>query len=147
MEYLADTNIYLRLVNKDDPQCGLVSKAVASLLQAGNTLLIASQSVYEFWSVATRPVAANGLGWTTQQTRSVVDWLTTEFELLPDSPDAYLHWLELVTTHGVSGKPTHDARLMALMQTHQLTHLLTLNGSDFKRYTEINSIDPSELQS
>jgi hypothetical protein len=120
MEYLADTNIYLRLV----------SKAVASLLQAGNTLLIASQSVYEFWAVATRPVAANGLGWSTQQTRSVVDWLTTEFELVPDSPDAYMHWLELVTTHSVSGKPTH---------------LLNSNGIDFNWYTEINAVHPSEV--
>jgi predicted nucleic acid-binding protein len=144
MEYLADTNIYLRLVNKDDPQCGLVSNAVASLMQTGNTLLIASQSVYELWSVATRPASANGLGWTTQQTRSVVDWLTTEFELLPDSPDAYTHWLELVTTHGVSGKPTHDARLVALMRTRGLADLLTLNGADFKRF-DINILHPSEV--
>ena len=145
MEYLADTNIYLRLVNKDDPQCILVSNAVASLLQAGNTLLIASQSVYELWSVATRPTSANGLGWTTQQTRIVVDWLTTEFELLPDSPDAYLHWLELVTIHSVNGKPTHDVRLVALMQTRELTHLMTLNGTDFKRF-DISVVHPSEVK-
>lgn len=145
MEYLADTNIYLRLVNKDDPQCVLVSTAVTALLQTGNTLLIASQSIYELWSVATRPVSANGLGWSTQQTRSVVDWLTTEFELLPDSPDAYAHWLELVTTHGVNGKPTHDTRLVALMQTRQLTRLLTLNGADFKRF-DINVVHPNEVQ-
>ena len=143
MEYLADTNIYLRLINKDDPQCGLVSGAVAALMQAGNTLLIASQSVYELWSVATRPTLANGLGWTTQQTRSVVDWLTTEFELLPDSPDT--HWLELVTTHRVSGKPTHDTRLVALMQTRQLIHLLTLNGADSKRF-DINVVHPIDVQ-
>jgi predicted nucleic acid-binding protein len=145
MNYLADTNIYLRLVNRDDPQCDFISSTLLSIVANGDTLFIASQSVYELWSVATRPAAANGLGWTIRQTRTVIDWLTAEFSVLPDSPDAYAHWLELVTSHEVSGKPTHDVRLVALMKAHRLEHLLTLNGADFKRF-DIKSVHPAEVR-
>jgi predicted nucleic-acid-binding protein len=89
MKYLADTNIYLRLVNKNDPLCASVSSTITTLLQGGDSLCITAQSIYEFWAVATRSISANGLGWNTEQTRDVIDWLTTEFELLLDSPDVY----------------------------------------------------------
>jgi len=42
----------------------------------------------------------------------------------------------------VSGKQAHDARLAAAMLRHGLTHLLTFNIEDFKRYPSINILDP-----
>ena len=42
------------------------------------------------------------------------------------------------------GKPTHDARLVALMLEHGVTHLLTFNSGDFNRYQEIGVIDPAD---
>jgi hypothetical protein len=39
----------------------------------------------------------------------------------------------------------HDARLVALMQVHGITHILTLNGADFARYPGIVPIDPASL--
>jgi predicted nucleic acid-binding protein len=145
MKYLADTNIYLRLINTNDPQSGLVSKAISTLIGDQHHLLIAPQSIYELWSVATRPVQANGLGWLPTQTRNIIDWLTLEFELLSDSNDLYSHWLELVTKHQVSGKPSHDARLVAAMQLHGLTNLLTLNTEDFKRFAGVNLFHPKDF--
>lgn len=42
-------------------------------------------------------------------------------------------------------KQVHDARLVALMQAHGITHILTLNGSDFTRYPGITPVDPASL--
>ena len=39
----------------------------------------------------------------------------------------------------------HDARLVALMQVHGITHILTLNRADFARYPGIVPIDPVSL--
>jgi predicted nucleic acid-binding protein len=47
----------------------------------------------------------------------------------------------------VSGKPAHDARLVAAMIKHGIVHLLTFNDGDFKRYTEIVAESPLALQS
>jgi predicted nucleic acid-binding protein len=54
-------------------------------------------------------------------------------------------WRQLIVTHSVQGKQVHDARLAALMQAHGITHILTLNGSDFTRYPGITPIDPASL--
>ena len=100
--------------------------------------------LYEFWSVGTRPLSVNGFGCDSRRTRSEVERLLVRFLLLPDTPEVFSHWLELVTNHDVKGKQVHDARLIAAMKAHGLEHLLTLNAEDFKRF-EIKTVQPSEV--
>jgi hypothetical protein len=45
--------------------------------------------------------------------------------LLPETPAIDGVWDSLVTQHGVSGTPAHDARIVAAMQVHRLTSILT----------------------
>jgi predicted nucleic acid-binding protein len=65
--------------------------------------------------------------------------------LLPDGPPVYAAWRDLVAAHSVSGKQVHDARLVAAMMVHGVTHLLTLNTADFTRYREITAVHPRAL--
>jgi hypothetical protein len=39
----------------------------------------------------------------------------------------------------------HDARLVAAMLAQGLSNLLTLNRTDFLRYSEITAIDPVDI--
>ncbi|MDP5018828.1 MAG: hypothetical protein NWQ43_16260 [Dolichospermum sp.] len=39
----------------------------------------------------------------------------------------------------------HDARLAAAMVAHNITHLLTFNVDDFKRFSEIVVVDPRSV--
>jgi len=66
---LLDTNILLYLANSAASERQAAKGAVTGMLAAGDRLAIAAQVLFEFWSVATRPVSANGLGWTAPQTR------------------------------------------------------------------------------
>jgi hypothetical protein len=50
-----------------------------------------------------------------------------------------------VTAHSVSGKPAHDARLVAFMDGHGIRQLVTLNAGDFTRYGWIRALSPLEL--
>lgn len=144
MRLLLDTNIILRLAKEDAPEHQLVSKAVEQLIVSADEIVLVPQCIYEFWSTGTRPVVVNGFGWTPQRTRLEVEKLLLVFHLLPDTPDIFSHWLELVTTHHVAGKQIHDARLAAALKAHGLGALLTLNGDDFRRFgTEI--IHPREV--
>lgn len=145
MRILLDTNIILRNAVQSDPQHGLAHEALEHLVREGWELCIGSQNIMEFWVVATRPVNVNGLGLSPEQARTEADVMMEAYTVLPDSPDVLNHWLDLCTRHAVSGRPAHDARLVALMQAHGVTHLLTLNTGDFARYTEIICLSPVDV--
>ncbi len=50
-------------------------------------------------------------------------------------------------TYGVSGVQVHDARLVATMLVHGVTHILTFNTSGFTRYNSkgIVAVDPATV--
>ncbi|HYO23929.1 MAG TPA: hypothetical protein VEQ85_03185, partial [Lacipirellulaceae bacterium] len=61
MAYLLDTGIILRLADKNDALRTRIESAVGLLIRGREELYITTQNVAEFWNVATRPVANNGL--------------------------------------------------------------------------------------
>ncbi len=62
MSILADTNILLRRTQPDHPNHTLAVESVAKLLAAGEPVYFTLQNISEFWNVAARPIASNGLG-------------------------------------------------------------------------------------
>ena len=143
--FLIDTNIWLRVVQRESPHHNLAVDALAILLQHGHEVFVTAQNVIEFWSVASRSIDANGLGWSLETVRQEVNRLHAQFPLLDDTPDVYTHWLRLVTATQVAGRRVHDARLVAVMITHEITHLLTFNEGDFRPFSMITAITPGEL--
>lgn len=148
VDYLIDTNILVRWANAADPQRPVVLNALAILIGRGDDLKVAAQNMIEFWVTATRPVANNGLGLSPAQAQPLVGTLTTLFQLIADTPAVFPEWLTLVTSLGVSGKQSHDARLAAVMLVANITHILTFNTGDFVRYGSrgILPIDPATVQ-
>jgi hypothetical protein len=65
--------------------------------------------------------------------------------LLPDVPEIYASWKEIVRTNKVLGVKVHDARLVAIMTVYSVNGLLTFNAADFTRFTNITAIHPSSL--
>lgn len=145
MSYLVDTNVLLRSVQKTHPLQSAAARAIRLLLARGEELSILPQNLIEFWAVATRPVVANGLGLTIDQTARRMGRLKTLFKLQPDTPAIFPAWEKLVIHYQVIGKPTHDARLVAGMIVHNLTHILTFNTSDFQRFSGITPVDPTSV--
>jgi predicted nucleic acid-binding protein len=116
--------------------------ALVKLRTAGERLCICLQVVIEYWAVATRPLDANGLGRTVEETARRVEEFERAFDWLDESPGVSAAWLELARRYAVSGKQVHDARLAALMRTHQVGTVLTLNSQDLARYEGITPLDP-----
>lgn len=140
--YLLDTNIILRFSNPSDVQHVLVTEAVATLLAQGDECYLAPQVLVEAWVVATRPTGVNGLGWSTAYTREVVDELLKRFPLAEEVPQIFANWLDLVTVNDIKGKRTHDVRIIALMHAAKISHILTLNPSDFADVSDIVVVHP-----
>lgn len=145
MDYLADTNIILRLAEPVHPMHGTTLRAVTKLFADGENLCLLPQNLIEFWNVATRPADKNGLGWTVAQTDTEVAILEKTFTILPDVQAIYTEWRRLVVAHSVSGKQVHDTRLAAAMNIHKITHLLTFNTDDFKRFSNIILVNPTTV--
>ena len=146
MRILTDTNILLRLAEERHPHHTRADAALYALRSRGDEPCVVAQVIYEFWSACTRPVELkNGLGLTVTDTASKVRRLQQLFPLYRDEHAIFERWEELVTQHEVKGKKAHDARLVAAMLHHRLTHLLTFNDTDFKRFTEITVLTPSEV--
>ena len=143
--YLLDTNIWLRSVQREAPQHPIAVEALATLLVQGNDVFITAQNLIEFWSVASRPIEANGLGWSVETVRQEIDRLLALFPLLDDTADVFTHWLQLVSTYRVIGRRVHGARLVAAMITHGITHLLTFNRDDFRQFAMITVVTPTDL--
>lgn len=114
--------------------------AVRKLKRNKETLCVFPQNLTEFWVVATRPATSNGLGLTVDEAAKELRRFKRLFSLRLDNPAIYAAWERLVIHHQVMGKPGHDARLVAAMLTHGLTHLLTFNTDDFKRYSGLITV-------
>ncbi|MBD1939303.1 PIN domain-containing protein [Microcoleus sp. FACHB-68] len=134
MVYLIDTNILLRFADRSHPLYPSIRTAIRKFRQDGHKLQVTSQNCVEFWNVATRPMAKNGFGLTPSNAERLLQLIERLFPVLPDSSKVYEEWRRLVVIFGVSGVQVHDARLVASMKVNAISHILTLNVEDFKRY-------------
>ena len=142
---LIDTSTLLRTLQVRHPQYETVARAFETLPRRGRDLHIVPQNLVELWVVATRPVAQSGLGLSTAEAATELMRLKSMFPLLPDTPAIHPVWESLVIQYRVSGKPAHDARLVAAMQVHGLTTILTFDRTGFSRYAGIEVLHPADV--
>jgi len=141
---LLDTNLLTRLARTTHPHGGIARIAMNNLLRRGEQIVIVPQNLYEFWAVATRAAAQNGLGMTTNQASQWLVFFQRRFILLADREDLSSRWHQLVKTFGIRGFRAHDARFVAAMECYGITQLLTFNGKDFDGFA-VTVIDPSTV--
>lgn len=122
-----------------------MTAAIDRLIDEGAEICYTPQNVVECWNVFTRPKEKNGFGLSVAEADRQSLLIEKRFTLMPDTDRIHVEWRRLVVAFGVSGVQVHDARLVAVMRVHGITHLLTLNGSDFLRYSGITVVDPVEL--
>lgn len=148
MRVLVDTNVVARLLPRVGEASHLVAlNAVTRLRDEQHDLFLVPQVLYEFWVIATRPAEQNGFGFTPAEAAHDLTRLQRLFMLLRDERSVFDRWEQLVVQHQVAGKPAHDARLVAAMERHALSHLLTFNPSDFKRYPAVQLLEPGLVTS
>jgi predicted nucleic acid-binding protein len=133
---LLDTNVLGRITDSADARCAVSRQAIHRLLARREQLVIVPQNLYEFWAVATRkpgapPGGQNGMGMTPEQASQWLKFFQRRFTLLPDRAELTRLWQTLVETRSIKGFRSHDARLVAAMQSFGITTLLTFNPGDF----------------
>jgi predicted nucleic acid-binding protein len=144
MSTLLDTNILTRCAQPVHPHRQPALDALILLRQQGEELFLVPQ-LLRFWAVATRPVAANGLGFTAAQAQAELGRVKPFFTVLTETPAILVHWEQLVIHYQVLGKNAHDAHLVAAMVVHGVARLLTFNTQDFQRFHGITVVSPQDI--
>ena len=134
MAHLVDSNVLLRRQEPKHPHFQAADGAVGRLQRRNERLCVARQNLIEFRNVASRPLDKNGLGLTPAEADLELDDVEQELDILSDNDRIYAVWRKLIAAKAVSGKQVHDARLVAVMLTYGITHLLTFNVQDFLRF-------------
>ena len=146
MAYLVDTNVFIRLASRNDPLRQVCLNALRKLRSRNEVLCYTPQVLGEFWSVCTRPpTSAGGLGLSVEATEMKARVIERYFVLLPDNQETLREWRRLVVVYSVMGKVVHDAKLVASMNVHGVTNLLTFNDEHFKRYPTIIVVNPANV--
>ena len=138
---LLDNNVLARMTNDGHVNCPVARAAIHKLLRSGEQLIISPQAIYEFWAVATRTIANNGLGLTAAQATQWVAFFRRRFRFVPDPADLAQAFIRLVRDRRIHGFRAHDARYVAFAQAHGISHLLTFDPKDFSDLP-IHLLDP-----
>lgn len=147
MPWFGDTNLFLGLARRDDPLHHEARTAVGALWAQRERLCITSQILGEFWNVCTRPAdARGGLGLSVEETDRLVRLLERYCTFLADTVVVHAEWRRLLVDQQVRGVQVHDARIVAAMRVHGVTHLLTFNAEDFRRYRGITVVHPRDVR-
>jgi predicted nucleic acid-binding protein len=99
MSILVDTNILLRRIQPGHPQQEAAVESVARLVETRERVFFTLQNISEFWNVATRPTASNGLGLSIARAEAEVDQIEQIIDLLTDSASVYKEWKRLIVAH------------------------------------------------
>ena len=143
---LIDTNVLLRSEQAQSQDYATAHQALARLF-ANKQGVLFPQVLTEYWCVCTRPPGKdNGFGWTCAATEERIEAWKQAYRLLRDQPEIYEQWQSLVSRYEVKGKKVHDARLVATLLVHSLTHILTFNVRDFRRFQEITVVHPNAIE-
>jgi predicted nucleic acid-binding protein len=142
---LVDTSVLIRTLQPHHSLFTPADRAIRLLPEQGRGFHIVAQNLIELWTVATRPSGENGLGMTVTQAAAELQRIKGIFLFLPETPAIYPAWEALVLEHQITGKPSHDARLVAAMQVHRLTAVLTFDKTGFSRFPGLEVVHPADV--
>lgn len=143
MQIFVDTGVWLRAFDTSSPERSAIVDSLRTMIAKRIGIATAAQNIAEFWNVSTRPRAARGrFGLPTSAVEMRVQWIERIALVLPFTVNDYREWRALVVHHQITGVSVHDSRLVAVMMANQI---LTLNTADFRRYSGISAVTPSEF--
>ena len=111
--------------------------AAVALLEAGSSdrsMFISGQVLRECLVLATRPMAANGLGLALPDALENVTQFRERANLLGEDASVHNTLMDLMKRVPSFGKQIHDANIGATMIAHGVLRLVTLNPGDFARF-------------
>ena len=137
--FFVDTNVLLAATDRSRPEHDGARQLLTRARRAGVHPCMSGQVVREYLSVATRPVAQNGLGMRPGDALGNVGVFRKRIALLVEDEEVCDRLCALVRATGVAGRRLHDANIAATMRRHGIGRLVTANAGDFEGLPEVET--------
>jgi predicted nucleic acid-binding protein len=132
-ELFVDANILIRLYNEHVDQHEEVTRRMQALELVFDKIWISRQVLREYLSTMSRPQPW-GLPVPAKDLLSQMTEFEESFWVADETQAVSKQLWRLIDTVRVGGKQIHDANIVATMLAYGITHLYTLNRSDFERF-------------
>ena len=132
-----DTNVLLIATDESRSLHREALQLLAGSVTPDLSLAISGQVVREYLVVATRPVDVNGLGLSTEVAVGNVNEFLGSLSICRETEDVSGRLRQLALTHKLSGKRLHDANIVATMEAHGISALVTQNPDDFAPFEDV----------
>jgi predicted nucleic acid-binding protein len=136
-----DTNILIFATNSTSPWHLPATNALQEARHLGVELIISPQVIREYLAAATR-FSSSATPLPLAAILTNVRIFQTNFQLVEDNALVSAKLIDLISQITVGGKQIHDANVVATMQVHNITHLLTHNLADFVRFAHFITVLP-----
>jgi len=133
---LIDTNVLIYSTVSGNPWHQEARDWLTALHEAGVTLCVTPQILRECLVVMTRGTVFE-TDFTMDEVLTVLQALLQTLHVLDETTAVASALRELLRRYPVRGKRIHDANLVAAMQVHGITRLVTYNREDFRVFEEI----------
>jgi predicted nucleic acid-binding protein len=141
--YVVDTNVLVYATVDAAPLCDESRLWMAALQRQNAELCVTPQICREYLVVLTGdPVFDRDF--TSAEALDVLAQLRKSLRLLFSSQEALDELFRLVRQYEVAGKRIHDANIVAVMGTKEISHLATYNRQDFAQFDAITLLSPPE---
>ena len=137
-----DTNVLLCAVDRKRGRNLQALHVLNVLPNEGVELYLSGQIVREFLAVCTRSATLNGLGLSTFLAVQNAEAILERCTMLEENRGVTVRLLRICATTQCKGKQLHDANVVATMQEHGLTRLVTDNLADFRRFSDLEAREP-----
>ena len=135
---VVDTNILLAATDRSR-ECHRA--ATDFLNEDERRLAVSPQIVREYLAVTTRPVEANGFGFSGADAVANVEQFLDDMELLGEDATSTRRLLELIGQASGAGKQVHDANVVAVTLAHRAAAIVTDNTRHFSRFAHLIAIE------
>jgi predicted nucleic acid-binding protein len=110
-------------------------------LASNSQLYISRQILREYLAAVTRPQTwGNALTLAEAIADTVI--FARRFVVLEDGPQVWDQLMKLSQRFVFGGRQVHDAAIVATMRAHGISHLLTFNDADFRRFADVIELVP-----
>ncbi len=141
-----DTNVFVSATDESRPFHTVACTLIARGRSVGLPGATSGQVIREYLVVATRPLAANGLGLSPADALGNIGKMTRHLQFCDESESVSLRLRSLVGAGDISGKGIHDANIVATLMEQGIELLVTENPEDFAGYPEIRLARLSEVE-
>lgn len=138
MKILIDSNILIYSLLKKSPYF----ETSRDILKKTESLFISSQNLIETYRVITSKQFQVEDVFTPNEANEILDIFSNNMNLVYPRRETLMILKNLFSKYEISSYDVYDANLVATMIDFGINYIYTNNDSDFKKYKEINVVNP-----